>query len=156
MPTYIPHGVFKHILSFKDPTQQVGVKGGIKTDSARAMPLNWNHPTFWDVIEDPSTMYIRNEASVCHHGVGKEPFDPTHTEGHQGVFYERKLYQRQISIYYGNFEWNTIPGVFNKDEFELGKCSLPDCEGLVKPPSDLWLQCEACGPDLELYNIIRG
>ena len=33
----IPHAVFNHILSFKDPTQQVGVRGGIQTDSARAM-----------------------------------------------------------------------------------------------------------------------
>ena len=37
-----PHDVFRLILSFKDPTQQVGVKGGIKTDSASAMPLHVN------------------------------------------------------------------------------------------------------------------
>ena len=35
---YLPHDVFGLILSFKDPTRQVGVKGGIKTDSASAMP----------------------------------------------------------------------------------------------------------------------
>ena len=38
--TRIPHEIFKHILSYKDPTRQVGIKGGIKTDSARAWPIN--------------------------------------------------------------------------------------------------------------------
>ena len=33
MVMYLPHEVFKHILSFKDPARQVGVKGGVQAPS---------------------------------------------------------------------------------------------------------------------------
>ena len=37
--TRIPHEIFKHILSYKDPRYEAALRGK-KTDSAHAMPFN--------------------------------------------------------------------------------------------------------------------
>ena len=139
---YLPHDVFKHILSFKDPTKQVGVKGGIKTDSARAMP--WNE----DLIDHPqeamfplplNAMWIKNHSERIYHGEGQTKFVLHYPE------YEDFHYITIEEVYWPDFhlyvDFDTLPCTQQSD--------LNDW--LVKPASDLWLQCEACGPDLELY-----
>ena len=135
MAMLIPHDVFKHILSFKDPTKQVGVKGGIKTDSAQCMPID-NSSYCGPRADAPLFMHIMGTS--VHYGRGQGVFRPNWKyEGRWGC---------SISIYSAD---NTVDIVF-----DTTRCCLPD--GLVKPPSELWLQCEPCGPDLELYNVIRG
>ena len=130
----IPHDVFKHILGFKDPTKQVGVKGGIKTDSAQCMPID--ESSYFGARAD-AALFILNLGTSVHYGKGQGVFRPNFK--HEG-------YGRQINIY---SEDDTVDIVF-----DTARCCLPD--GLVKPPSELWWQCEPCGPDLELYNVIRG
>ena len=131
----IPHDVFKHILSFKDPTKQVGVKGGIKTDSARAMPLNE------DLRDDAifplplNTMWIKNGSENIYHGEGQTKF--VLREPDCGAF--KYIFIWQEDLYANDFDTRPCTHQPGFQDF------------LVKPPSDLWLQCEACGPDLELY-----
>ena len=38
---HLPHDIFKHILSYKDPRYEAALSG-IKTDSASAWPLNYD------------------------------------------------------------------------------------------------------------------
>ena len=132
MPMYIPRYVLNHILSFKDATKQVGVKGGIKTDSAQCMPID-EYSYCGSRADAP--LFIRNTGAIIHHGYGKETFRPNWKRGGQ--------VNLGIHIYSAD---DTVDIVFNTFD-----CSLPN-----PPKRDLWLQCEARGPDLELYDIMRG
>ncbi len=100
------------------------------------MPLYWDHHTFWGVQENPTQLYICNQACVCHYGFGKEPYGPTFTDG----TYEGLEYEREITFFYGSLA--SVPTM------------TPDVPHVEL--SDLGMQCEPCGPDLELYNMIRG
>ena len=128
MPMYIPHDVFKHILSFKDPRYKL-VRGGGKTPSAWAMPFETG--AFMDLRNpwDGNTLFIWNQGAIEHHGKGQRQFIPNRMTGghcHNIIIY---------SLY------DTVDIVF-----DTARCCLPN-----PPKRDLWLQCEACGPDIELY-----
>ena len=130
----MPLDIMRYILTFKDPTKQVGVKGGIKTDSAQCMPID--ESSYFGARAD-AALFILNLGTSVHYGKGQGVFHPNcKNEG----------YGREIFIYSAD---DTVDIVF-----DTTRCCLPD--GLVKPPSELWLQCEPCGPDLELYDVMRG
>ena len=140
----LPLDIMRYILTFKDPTKQVGVKGGIKTDSARAMPL---HADLIDNIHQEAifplprkTMWINNGSEHIYHGEGQTKFVPHEPdcEGFNYIYIEQE-YHRHFDLYYNAFD--TRPCTQNPGY----------ADHLIKPHSDLWLQCEACGPDLELY-----
>ena len=81
MPFFIPHDVFKYILSFKDLQYEL-VRGGGKTPSAQCMPFN-SETNFEDlrVSWDGNTLMIWNRSALVHHGTGQRPFDPNHITG---------------------------------------------------------------------------
>ena len=81
MPFFIPHDVFKYVLSFKDPRYEL-VRGGGKTPSAQRMPFS---PCInCEDLRDPwdgNTLMILNRSALVHHGTGQRPFDPNHITG---------------------------------------------------------------------------
>ena len=81
MPFFIPHDVFKYVLSFKDPRYEL-VRGGGKTPSAQCMPLN-SETHIEDARDslDGNTLMIWNRSALVHHGTGQGPFDPNHITG---------------------------------------------------------------------------
>ena len=140
----LPLDIARHILSFKDPTRQVGVKGGIKTDSASAMPIN---------VYDESARLGVYAGCVGNCMVeGKMYYSRV-----EGQAYS--ILQTDITIWQGAeagyFDRNRIvdgqPGGSGK-RIKSFKVQSHD---YLRPPSELWLQCEACGPDLELYDMLR-
>ena len=130
--SFIPNDVFRHILTFKDPTKQVGVKGGIKTGSAQCMPYYEFGSYNLDEMEEE--LFIWNKSAIVHRGTGQSSFVPRSTCGNYPLIWIYSM------CGYVNYAFNT------------SRC----CNSLESPASDLWMHCEACGPDLELYNIIRG
>ena len=145
----LPFDVFRHILSFKDPTRQVGVKGGIKTDSASAMPINVEDLGVYagsgaralvSVMVEGKMYYSRDEAQV----------------------YSSQVYSylfAHISIWRGTqASWHADNRIVDGQPGGRGKCIKSfkvQYHDYLRPPSELWLQCEACGPDLELYDMLR-
>ena len=128
----LPHDVERHILSFKDPTRQVGVKGGIKTDSASAMP-----PYF----EPLSGGYAPADIVMTRR-------DVITSRGLRGFLYiwdTDEMFEDPNDVDWLRNPWRDTM----VQEFEMS--SKP----LERPPSELWLHCEACGPDLELYDLLR-
>ena len=122
----------RYILTFKDPTKQVGVKGGIKTDSARAMPFNAEINL--EDLRDPwagNTLFIDNMGTSVHYGRGQAVFRPN---------WKKEGYGCQINIYSADLTVDIV--------FDTTRCCLPN-----PPKRDLWMQCESCGPDLELYSF---
>ena len=117
---HLPHTLFKHILSFKDPTQQVGVRGGIQTDSARAMPPHYDEADYADLV------LTRYEAST-----------------------------RTFLYIWDTEDIDMYPKVLPRDlHFTADPIQeyILHSNPLERPPSELWLHCDACGPDLELYH----
>ena len=128
----LPFDVFRHILSFKDPTRQVGVKGGIKTDSASAMPPYFDPrdvSPVWALWPDGVVMTRRD---MYYTSRGRRSFLFIWDTDEVGDLAQR-------------YPWDGTM----VQEFEMS--SKP----LERPPSELWLQCESCGPDLELYDMLR-
>ena len=131
----IPHDVFKHILSFYDPRYLL-VRLGIPTNSAQCMPLEEGTLVNGEVPWTGNTLFICNQGALEHHGTGQHvprPFNPNRTTGGHA---------RQIDIYSLCGDVDIV--------FDTTRCCLPD--NLVRPPSDLWWQCEPCGPDMTLYG----
>ena len=123
MAMLIPRDVFKHILSFKDPTKQVGVKGGIQTDSARAMPRHCDEADYAYFV------MTRYEHST-----------------------KTSLYIWDTD----DIDSNVLPRDWEFIAEPIQEYILLSEPLVERPPSELWLQCDACGPDLELYNVMRG
>ena len=71
MVMFLPHVVFKHILSFKDPTKQVGVQGGVNEPACvwYTWKERWTAPVGAIIMR-----YNRNRAYVC-------VYAQMHTEG---------------------------------------------------------------------------
>ena len=133
---YLPHDVFRLILSFKDPTRQVGVKGGIKTDSARAMPIErgaetrrLNAQLNWDRILVEGKLYFVRLQSMGW---------IEHT--HYFIFRGKRATSR---------EGEDIEGQGGSELIKEFKLTSNDRR---PPASELWLQCEACGPDLFVHK----
>ena len=122
MAMLIPHDVFKHILSFYDP-QYVLVRGGIQTDSARAMPRHCNEADYADFV------MTRYEHST-----------------------ETFLYIWDTD----DIDSNVLPRDWDFIAEPIQEYTLLSEPLVERPPSELWLQCEPCGPDLELYDVMRG
>ena len=99
------------ILSYKDPTRQVGVKGGIQTDSASCVPVAPNGSYEW-----------------------YKPYYRREVEWHNGA---RHVY---IEI------WKMVLG----EESESARFRVIPMRQQNTRLVELPLQCEACGPDLEL------
>ena len=127
-----PHDIFRHILSFKDPTRQVGVKGGIKTDSASAMP-----PYFEPLSGGyaPADIVMTRRAVITSRGLRWFLY----------IWDTDEMFEDPNDVDWLRNPWRDAM----VQEFEMS--SNP----IERPPSELWLRCEGCGPDLELYDLLR-
>ena len=81
MAFFVPHDVFKYVLSFKDPRYEL-VRGGGITPNAQCMPFN-SETHIEDARDswDGNTLMIWNRSALVHHGTGQRPFDPNHITG---------------------------------------------------------------------------
>ena len=134
---HLPHTLFTHILSYKDPRYEKA-RSGIKTDVARTMPLN---------VDDELRRLGMGSALVKHCMIkGKMyykrieyPCDYGHLQIWRGTALD--------TIYTGCY----VDGQPGGDGEPVRYFNLSSCY-YRRPPSELWLQCDACGPDLELYH----
>ena len=76
--------------------------------------------------------------------------------------YEAQVYSylfAHISIWRGTqASWHADNRIVDGQPGGSGKCIKSfkvKSHDYLRPPSELWLQCEACGPDLELYDMLR-
>ena len=156
MTRYIPHAVFRHILGFKDPTQQVGVRRGIKTDSASAMPLCVHaemnrldvedyEPVTACMVQDKLYYSRTMESYTASYNWVCEDSDP---QGDGEIKIWRGM--RSTSRYRSSF----VDGQLGGDGKIIKRFVVTSRDNL-RQPSELWLQCEACGADLELYQMLR-
>ena len=134
----IPHDVFKHILSFKDPTKQVGVKGGIKAPSCVWYTWKQRHsaPT-GAIIRKRSVDVVRTFKKVT--SEWQDHFAP---EG----FERGKVFSL----------WKTSSRYWLNDNYDRNPWDSEADETCPTRIGELSEQCEPCGPDLELYHIISG
>ena len=129
MAMLIPHDVLKHILSFKDPTKQVGAKGGIKAPSC--VWYTWNQ-----------RLSAPRGAIILDYGPKRELVNVLYKEYSRGV-----MHVKRFSL------------LKTRSRYWLRSDDDRDSEADETCPTrlvEMSLQCEACGPDLELYNVIRG
>ena len=131
----VSHDVFRHMLSYKDPTRQVGIKGGIKTDSASAWPIN--------VDDELALLQIWHIGQIMVEGK---------------LYYSREEHRNFTHICI----WKGVRALFGADgivdgqpggDYKRIKSFKLHSRDNLRPPS---LQCEACGPDLTLYDYIPG
>ena len=127
----IPHDVFKHILSFKDPTKQVGVKGGIKAPSCVWYTWKQRHsaPT-GAIILKRSVEVVRTFEKV----ISANGFE-------RGEIFSL---------------WKSSSRFWRHDDYDRDPWDPESDETFPTRIGELSEQCEPCGSDLELYNIIRG
>ena len=151
MPFYINHEVFKLILSFKDPTKQVGVKGGIQTDSAKHVFVEKPRSERLNKKTGPehyveSPHYV-NYGTIEHHGIGGRPYAPVPVSASRGGWGAIVFKHVPFSLNAGRY-WDTaqylcdIPPDLHR-EIRERYLSRP----LNKPHPDLWQRCEPCLPD---------
>ena len=140
MARLISHDVFKLILSFKDPRYE-SVRKGIKTDSAKCMPLYYELDTD-DTHKD--ALFIVNLGAKEYLGSSKRPNNPYIIAG--GTSLGIKIYSLcEMDDFV--FEWKkcnywrdfSLDGSVNV-VFNTKKCSPPN--ELARPASDLWWQCD--------------
>ena len=155
----LPDDVERRILSFKDPTRQVGVKGGIKTDSASAMPINVEDEAHrlgvivdtWRVTTScmvKDRLYYSREEYGDVLNLGLEP--RVLITIWRGEHYRSRYVDGQPGgggRCIKNFKVSpiTVKGDPYYDEEDLQDRKL----------RRMSRQCEACGPDLELYDMLR-
>ena len=139
MAMLIPHDVFKHILSFKDPTKQVGVKGGIKAPSC--VWYTWNQRRL-----------APRGAIILKYSDDRLFFSPTSWIDNQALHVYEKHGWRDHLKYFAL--WKTRSRYWHRDD-DRALLSEAD-ETCPTRLVEMSLQCEACEPDLELYNVIRG
>ena len=149
----LPLDVFRHILSFKDPTRQVGVRGGIQTASARMLPP-YVEPLSGEVAPD-ATVMTRREVATCRgrrailyiwdlEDAVSTPLHPDMIDGVRRAGFDQ--YDMTMIIEGLRGPWrDTIAREFHMGSESLERTNL----------SELCLHCEACGPDLELYDMLR-
>ena len=134
MTMTIPHDVFKHILSFKDPTKQVGVKGGIKAPSCVFYTWKERHSAPTDAM---ILKYCTDNVRVYKKDVPEwqGSWAPPGFE----ILKRFSLWETG-SRYWLNNDYDRDPYDWDVDETfptRIGKLSM---------------QCEPCGPDLALYR----
>ena len=148
----IPHDVFRYILSFKDPTKQVGVKGGVQTDSATCVPVDFEYPPVLGKIYYGRRWRRDFWGSYC------EFIDLW------AYVYPNNIISAEWQSCFKSFRVNTLGRYMREQEpekhekalklqtAEWTRLGMEWCDEGSGPHQDaLWLQCEACGPDIELY-----
>ena len=136
---HIPHDVFRHILRYKDPRYEK-VRAGVKADSARALP-----PLYGTILKIILSFRAQHVLTL--------PLYPM--TGYTRFVMTRHEWPTKTLLCI----WDTddIHTIVHQDELDCEPIQeyVLNSDPLERPPSELWLQCKACGPDLFVYDYAR-
>ena len=125
----VPHDVFRHILSFKDPRYE-NVRSGASKPCWRPWDRRFEEPRDYTILGHYAELLHQNpQFRVYEHGVSSAEEKHFHIVGAV-----ERLEDHLDGLYWAG---ETVP------------------ENLPLTLDELSLQCEACGPDLELYDMLR-
>ena len=158
MMVRLPHSVFKLILSYKDPRYE-RVRNGdpFMATPTRVWYTSIEHKQATDPYKDvpmyerPSD-YHRGTPAIERFGPESQPrFNPRMHPSlvlHEENSLLWKVLLRVVGRYFVAYEEHS------EREFDVGKLETQawKAEEAIEMMS---LQCEACGPDLELYEMMR-
>ena len=144
MPRYLPHDVFRLILSFKDPRYERVRSGGDpfgKTPTRVWYTKREYRGRMDGVTRTPAIIYYGRTATsivpsieICVH---KRYFTWWHADSVNTFRVSNGIWTLGRTLH---------PTFYTSDDDNFPCAPLPVA---------LSLQCEACGPDLELYQMLR-